>query len=114
MTRIIRLRSLATAFALIVALGAALPAAAQSQGVNDMTGGGDPDRFDCDSPAVPTHKGWCNKRIERIPGVPEFSCAKPSGYDQSNFCGAVYGYESHWCDRIRSSALKAECKARTE
>jgi hypothetical protein len=85
-----------------------------SSQVNEETGAGAPEHFHCESSAVPHGHDRCGFEIERIPGVPDFSCARPANYQQRSFCGAVFSYEAHWCDRIRNAALKAECVRRTE
>jgi len=68
----------------------------------------------CSLVVAPIQNNVCQQDDERLAGYGVLSCAKPRNHDQRTFCGAVYGYEQHWCARIGNAVLRNECLDRTE
>jgi len=70
--------------------------------------------FNCYSSAVPEGSATCQGSVVQVAGVKPFSCGDTRNHDQVIYCGAVYGYESHWCARIQNSSLREACFRDTE
>lgn len=68
----------------------------------------------CSLTVSPVVNNVCQQEDEELPGYGLLSCARPRNADQRTFCAAVYGYESHWCERIGNPTLRHECLNRTE
>ncbi|MEI8397050.1 MAG: hypothetical protein WCF85_20180 [Rhodospirillaceae bacterium] len=70
--------------------------------------------FDCSSSAVPDKNATCQNNMVETAGVKPFSCGHTRNQDQAIYCGAVYGYESNWCARIKNPNLRRACFRDTE
>jgi hypothetical protein len=79
-----------------------------------MIGGASEARAACNLMVPPISNNVCQQEDQTLPGYGLISCASPRNPDQTTFCGAVYGYEQHWCARIRNPVLRQECWDRVE
>lgn len=66
-------------------------------------------RAACSLSVPPIKNDVCQQDTEWVPGYGNLSCASPRNHDQTTYCGAVYGYEQHWCYRIRNGVLRDKC-----
>ncbi len=71
-------------------------------------------RAECSQDGDLHESNTCQHNVEQLPGYGLISCANPRNHDQSTFCGAVYGYEAHWCARIHNAILRRDCEEKTE
>jgi hypothetical protein len=71
-------------------------------------------RFDCYSHVVPIDNAECEAAVVELIGSASFSCGAAQTSDQVIYCGAVWGYEAHWCATIADPRLRAQCVSDTE
>ncbi len=79
-----------------------------------VLGGASDARAACSLMVPPIKNNVCQQEDQMLPGYGLISCASPRNHDQTTFCGAVYGYEQHWCARIGNPVLRQECWERVE
>jgi len=79
-----------------------------------IAGGPSEARAACSLMVPPVKNNVCQQEDQQLPDYGLISCASPRNRDQATFCAAVYGYEQHWCDRIKNSILRQECWHRTD
>jgi uncharacterized protein len=70
--------------------------------------------FNCNSAAVPKNNAQCQGQVVNVEGGQSFDCGHTRNADQATYCGAVFGYEAHWCARIQNPQLRHACIRDTE
>jgi hypothetical protein len=70
--------------------------------------------FNCDALTVPERNSQCRGQVVNVDGGPSFDCGHTRNADQATYCGAVFGYEAHWCARIHNPQLRQACVRDTE